>query len=139
MTAQKARQKTYTTAQADKIEEALRAMPAPEPPPLSKAQVVQRIAAEIASRQQQGHTLDAIAKALTDAGMPIKAATLKSYLQRGKGKTDSTEKPKREKQKPEPKAVAEKTPKASKAAPSDAPTETPKGTFAIPPDRTTGV
>lgn len=139
MTSTKAKPKTYTTAQVETIAAQLRAMPAPAPPPMSKAQAVQALAAEIAARQQQGHTIEAIARTLTDAGLQIKPGTLKNYLQRSKSKTDSASKPKREKQKPAPKAVSGETPKASEAALLEALTETPKGTFSIPPDRTTGV
>jgi hypothetical protein len=78
--------KAYTLQQANEIASELRALPAIEDSRrgLNKQQVVRRLAAEIATVQARGYTIDQVAEHLVALGFEISAPTLKSYLQRAK-------------------------------------------------------
>ena len=78
----------YTLRMAEEIAKKLRDLPAIDASNLrtNKQGVIQHLAAEIAALQQRGYTLQQIAESLSGFGLEISTPTLKSYLQRVKGK-----------------------------------------------------
>lgn len=103
---------TRTIAQAEALEEKLRALPAIENKnrPISKAEEIKLLANEIAALQQRNYSLQQIAEFLTGEGLEISTATLKNYLQRSKSPSKRPSK------------------KKPAAAPKEAPSHTPQAT-----------
>jgi hypothetical protein len=78
----------YTLRMAEEIAKKLRDLPAIDSSNrrLNKQGVIQHLASEIATLQQRGYTVQQIAESLCGFGLEISMPTLKSYLQRVKGK-----------------------------------------------------
>jgi hypothetical protein len=75
----------HTRAQADKLADALRALPAAEPKRLFNGKaMVTYLAPEIIGLQERGYRLGEIAAALRAGGFQITEATLRTYLGRMK-------------------------------------------------------
>jgi DNA-binding CsgD family transcriptional regulator len=115
MTAAAQRQTRYTVADVEQIAAKLRSMP--DPPaaqqPVSKAEAIRLLRAEIANLQKRGYTLEQIAESISGAGLDINGNTLRNYMTRAKPK-------------------ARNRPKAE-ASPAPAPPATPGG-FTPAPD-----
>lgn len=79
---------TFTTEQIEAIAAKLHEMPAVEKKDQkhSKQEAIKRLAKEINAMKKRGYTLDQIAETLRGEGLDIAIPTLKSYLQRAKGK-----------------------------------------------------
>lgn len=78
----------YTTEHIEGIAAKLREMPPVEKKKQqrSKQEAIKMLSKEINALKKRGYTLDQIAETLRGEGLDIKAPTLKSYLQRAKGK-----------------------------------------------------
>jgi len=79
---------SYTLGKAEEMARALRTLPAMDDSKrrLSKQAVVKHLVAEIAALQQRGYTIEQVVESLQGVGFAITTPTLKSYLQRAKGK-----------------------------------------------------
>jgi len=77
----------YTRSQADRLAEALHAIPSAAPHRLfNKLEMVTYLSPQIIGLQERGHSIAAIAAQLTAGGFPIAEATLRTYLSRTKKK-----------------------------------------------------
>jgi hypothetical protein len=103
--------------QLDLIEQAHRALdalPQHQPQEFTKAQAIQKLIGSIRAVQAKGYSLTAIAKVVSDIGIPVTPGALRLYASGGKTAT-STKK----------KANARRTDKQPAAARSGTPTSTP--------------
>jgi hypothetical protein len=77
----------YTRSQADRLAEALQALPAAAPQRLfNKLEMVTYLSPQIIGLQERGHSIAQIATQLTAGGFHIGEATLRTYLSRTKKK-----------------------------------------------------
>jgi hypothetical protein len=78
----------YTLQMAEEIAKRLRDLPAVDASNrrTNKQGVIKHLAAEIAALQQRGYSLEQVAESLCGFGLEISTPTLKSYLQRVKGR-----------------------------------------------------
>jgi hypothetical protein len=78
----------YTLRMAEELAKKLRELPAIEASKrrMNKQGIIQHLATEIAELQQRGYTVQQVAESLCGFGLEITTPTLKSYLQRIKGK-----------------------------------------------------
>jgi hypothetical protein len=75
----------YTRSQADRLAEALQAIPSAAPKRgFSRLEMVTYLSAQIVGLQERGYTIAAIAALLTAGGFPIGRATLRTYLSRSR-------------------------------------------------------
>jgi hypothetical protein len=119
---------------ADLIEQAhsaLEAMPQHQPQEFTKAQAIQKLIGPIRAVQAKGYTLTAIAKVVSDIGIPVTPGALRLYTSGGKAADGAKRKvkAKRTDKQPvnaEPNAVAEKrgTPSTQPAKPAARPAAT---------------
>jgi hypothetical protein len=80
----------YTVESANRMAEALRAIPPKDPAKrkLDKQGMVRLLAGELVALQQRGYTIEEVAESLRGRGFDITTPTLKNYLQRAKRKTE---------------------------------------------------
>lgn len=78
----------YTVELGHEIIEKMRAMPPKDPAKrrLNKQGLIRLLAQEIAALQERGYTIEEIVESLHGWGFDITTPTLKSYLQRAKGR-----------------------------------------------------
>lgn len=77
---------TYPLAQIEALKVQLKELPEPDvgSRSVSKQQAIRLLARDIARLQRKGYTLEQVAAVLSERGVDINAATLKSYLRRTK-------------------------------------------------------
>ena len=82
----------HTRAQADRLADALRGLPAAEPRrQFNNREMVMYLAAEIIGLQERGYSMEKIAAAPRAGGLEITEPTLKTYLSRMKTKSPRSE------------------------------------------------
>lgn len=84
-----------TVADIKKLVRELDALPAVENDarPVNKSEAVKMLVQQIAALQSRGYTYEMIAHILSQKGLPISAASLKTYLGRAKAAARSRKKP----------------------------------------------
>lgn len=115
----------YPLAQIEALKAQLKELPEPDVGnrSVSKQQAIRMLARDIAGLQRKGYTLEQVATLLSERGVEINAATLKSYIRRTKRKRP------RGKTGPPGKAAP-----AAAAAAAEAPRASEKDRGALPPE-----
>jgi hypothetical protein len=111
----------YTVELGHEMIEKMRAMPPKDPAKrrVNKQGLIRLLAQEIAALQERGYTIEEIVESLHGWGLDITTPTLKSYLQRAKGRKA------RQKAPPGPAGAPARTVRRSQAQPDAAPARTP--------------
>jgi hypothetical protein len=95
-----ATQKYYEREFIDRIIQEMDALPPYEETRRSKQQLIAELAPVIASLRQKGYTWKAVAETITNKGVPISAAVLRTYLRRSKKQEQGQTKRRRPQEKP---------------------------------------